>query len=83
MTDPPASNPHAAEYIAAAGSVHTFESFGRAVASTILAASADPTRQLNVTAAAQPFAETHGQTCYTVSISVDGSYHYIQVCFAV
>ena len=77
------SKANVAEHIAAAGSVHTFESFGRAIASTILAVSADPNRKLNVTAEAQPFAETHGQTCYTVSISVDGSYHYIQVCFAV
>jgi hypothetical protein len=83
MTDPSPSKPDAAEYIAAAASAHTYESFGRAIASAILAASADPTHGLNVTAAAQPSDETHGQHCYTVSISVDGSYHYIQVCFAV
>ena len=83
MTDPTPTTPATADYIAAAGSAQTYESFGRAIASTILAASADQTKQLSVTAAAQPFAATHGQTCYTVSISIDGSYHYIQVCFAV
>jgi len=79
MTDP---SPDAAAYILAAASAHTYESFGRSVASAILAASSDPTHGLNVTASAKPSDETHGQHCYTVSISVDGSYHYIQVCLA-
>jgi hypothetical protein len=82
MTDPSPNAPDPA-YIAAAASAHTYESFGRAIVSTIIAASAEPTHGLNVTASAQATDETHGQHCFTVSVSVDGSYHYIQVCVAV
>ena len=83
MTDP--STTVAPEvYMQAAAAANNFESFGRAIASSVLRASANPTAAaIDISASARPAAVTHGQaTCITVEVSIDNTRHLIEVCFA-
>jgi hypothetical protein len=69
-----------------AAGVHTYESFGRAVISQVLAESSKATAlkdggvpaQFAVKAMTNP---THGEPfCVTVSVTIDNTCHYISVC---
>jgi hypothetical protein len=70
-----------------AGTVHTYESFGRAVISQVLAESSDATHkdgvpaQFTVKAMTSP---THGEVhCVTVFITIGSTTHYMEVCSSI
>jgi alpha/beta superfamily hydrolase len=82
MTDP--SNAVAPEvYLQAAAVANNFESFGRAIASSVLQASADPAVAIDISASAQPVAATHGAHCISVTVTINGWSHTSMVCINV
>ena len=81
MSNP--SNTAAPEvYLQAAAAANNFESFGRSIASSVLRASANATRAIEITASAEPLSATHS-TCVTVRINVNGVAHQVIVCVSI
>jgi hypothetical protein len=67
-------------YLQAAAAANNFESFGRSIASSVLQASADATHGIEISASAEPLPATHGSTCVTVRVNVNGVAHQVVVC---